>query len=58
MSRAAFATMVGGRSASTVEGWEDAGKRPRDPSIVTRIADLEIARAEDWYAPAPAPVEA
>lgn len=58
MSRRAFASMVGGQSASTVEGWEDAGKRPRDPRIVTQIADLGIAKAEDWYAPAPVHIEA
>jgi hypothetical protein len=58
LTRDQFAERYGGSAvpkASTIEGWENEGKRPSDSSVVNAIALAGIASHADWYRPALCP---
>lgn len=54
MGRPSFGALYG-VSASTLQGWEEEGKRPDNPDIVNRMAKECIATHADWYRPALCP---
>ena len=37
---------------TTVQGWEEEGKRPESAAVVNRLAAQGIAQHADWYLPA------
>lgn len=40
---------------STVQGWEEGGKVPRDPGMMRRICASGIVEHADWFTPAECP---
>ena len=50
LTRTAFGERFGA-GHSTVQGWEEEGKIPRDAATLRRLALTGICSLEDWYRP-------